>query len=83
MPLSTEADKFVEVATSSLPRVAEIIAAFSDEDRGNAYQVAERCYVEAATRHGCDALESERWVTAIMRKLRALVAEANASNDKL
>jgi hypothetical protein len=32
MPLSVEADKFVKVASASLPRVSEIIAAFSDDD---------------------------------------------------
>jgi hypothetical protein len=32
----------LEVASASLPRVSEIIAAFSDEDRAGAFEVAER-----------------------------------------
>jgi hypothetical protein len=36
MPLSAEVDKFVKVASASLPRVSEIITAFSDEDRAGA-----------------------------------------------
>ena len=48
MPLSAEADKFVKVASASLPRVSEIIAAFSDEDRADAFELAERRYAQAA-----------------------------------
>jgi hypothetical protein len=42
MPLSVEADKLVKVASVSLPRVSEIIAAFSDHDRARAFELAER-----------------------------------------
>jgi transposase-like protein len=72
MPLSAEVDKFVKVASASLPRVSEIIAAFSDEDRAGALEIAERRYAQAARDFGCDEAETKRWVTALMRKLRAL-----------
>jgi hypothetical protein len=79
MPLSAEVDKFVKVASASLPRVSEIIAAFADEDRAGAFEVAERRYAEAARDFGCDEAESKRWVTALMRKLRTLVVEVESA----
>ena len=80
MPLSAEVDKFVKVASASLPRVSEIIAAFPDEDRAAAFEFAERRYGQAAREFGCDEAESKRWVTALMRKLHALVVEAEAES---
>jgi transposase-like protein len=79
MPLSAEADKFVKVASASLPRVSEIIAAFSDEDRADAFELAERRYAQAARDFGCDEAETKRWVTALLRKLRALVIGADSA----
>jgi hypothetical protein len=49
MPHSAEVDKFVKVASASLPRVSEIIAALSGEDRAGAFELAERRY---GKRHG-------------------------------
>ena len=42
MALSTEVDEFLEVASASLPRISEIIAALPVEDRAGALAVAER-----------------------------------------
>jgi hypothetical protein len=78
MPLSAEVDKFVKMESASLPRVSEIFAAFSDEDRAGALELAERRYAQAARYFGCDA-ETKRWVTALVRKLRALVIEAESA----
>jgi hypothetical protein len=79
MPQRAEVDKFLEVASASLPRVGEIIAAFSDEDRAGAFEVAERRYTQAARDFGCDEAETKRWVTALARKLRALVAGSDST----
>jgi transposase-like protein len=81
MPHSAEVDEFVKVASASLPRVSEIIAAFSDEDRAGAFELAERRYAQAARDFGCDEAESKRWVTALMRKLCALVVEAESATS--
>jgi transposase-like protein len=80
MPLSAVVDEFVKVASASLPRVSEIIAAFSDEDRAGAFELAEQRYAQAARDFGCDEAETKRWVTALMRKLRALVVEVERAN---
>ena len=66
MPLSAEVDEFVKVASASLPRVSEIIAALPDEDRAGAFEFAERRYAHAARDFGCDEAKSKRWVTALM-----------------
>jgi hypothetical protein len=75
MPLNSEEDEFVEVASAALPRIAEIIVAFPAEDRAGALEVAERRYLQAARDYGCTQAETERWVAAIMRKLRTRVEE--------
>ena len=75
MPFSPEADRFVEVASASLPRVSEIIAAFSDKDRAGAFEVAERRYAQAARDFGCDEAETKRRVP-LLCATRALMREA-------
>jgi hypothetical protein len=75
MPLSSEEDKFVEVASASVPRIAEIIAAYPPEHRAGALELAGRRYMQAARKFGCTPAEIERWVAAIMRKLRIRVRE--------
>ena len=81
MPHFAEVDRFVKVASASLAKVSKIIAAFSDEDRVGAFELAERHYAQAARDFGCDESETKRWVTALMRKLRALVIEADRTTS--
>jgi hypothetical protein len=52
----------------------KIISAFPNED----LELAERRYAQAARDFGCNEAESKRWVTALMRKLPALVVEAES-----
>ena len=47
MPLSSEEDKFLEVASDALPRIIEIIATFPVGHRAGAFEVAERRYMQA------------------------------------
>ena len=82
MALSTEVDEFLEVASASLPRISEIIAALPVEDRAGALAVAERRYAEAAREFDCEETEARRWVAALMRKLRVLVDETAAAIDE-
>jgi hypothetical protein len=48
MPLSSEEDEFLEVASDALPRIVELIATFPVEHRAGAFEVAERRYMQAA-----------------------------------
>ncbi len=74
-----EIDEFLEVASASLPRISEIIAALPVEDRAGAFEVAERRYTQAAWDFDCKETEAKRWVSALMRKLRVLVDEEAAA----
>jgi hypothetical protein len=75
MPLSSEEDTFLEVASDALPRIVELIAIFPVEHRAGAFEVAERRYMQAARDFGCTEESATRWVAAIMRKLPALVEQ--------
>ena len=77
MPQSAEVDEFLEVASAALPRITEIIVAFPAEHRAGALEVAERRYRQAARDFGCTEADSERWVAAVMRKLRTLVEQGD------
>ena len=72
-----ELDEFLEVASAALPRITEIIVAFPAEHRAGALEVAERRYRQAARDFGCTEADSERWVAAVMRKLRTLVEQGD------
>jgi hypothetical protein len=75
MPLTSEEDEFLEVASDGLPRIIELIATFPVEHRPGAFEVAERRYMRAARDFGCTEEAAARWVAAIMRKLRTLVEQ--------
>jgi DNA-directed RNA polymerase specialized sigma24 family protein len=75
MPLSSEEDEFLEVASDALPRIVELIATFPVEHRAGAFEVAERRYMQAAQDFGCTEEAARRWVAAIVRKLRTLVEQ--------
>jgi len=75
MPLTSEEDEFLEVASDGLPRIIELIATFPVEYRAGAFEVAERRYTQAARDFGCTEEAATRWVAAIMRKLRTLVEQ--------
>ena len=81
MPLSSEEDEFLEVASAALPRIIEIIAAFPVERRAGAFEVAERRYMQAARDFGCTEEAAARWVAAIMRKLRTLLQQRLAEQE--
>jgi hypothetical protein len=75
MPLSSEEDEFLEVASDALPRITELIATFPVEYRAGAFDAAERRYMQTARDFGCTEEATTRWVAAIMRKLRTLVEQ--------
>ena len=65
MPLSSEEDEFLEVASAGLPRIVELIATFPVEHRAGAFEVAKRRYMQAARDFGCTEEAATRWVAAI------------------
>ena len=81
MPLSAEVDEFLEVASAALPRITEIIFALPAEHRAGALKMAERRYRQAARDFGCAEADSERWVAAVMRKLRTLMEQGDSARS--
>jgi hypothetical protein len=81
MPLSAEEDEFLDVASAALPRITELIVAFPAERRAGALEVAERRFRQAAQDFGCAEASSERWVAAVMRKLRTLVEQRDGARE--
>jgi DNA-directed RNA polymerase specialized sigma24 family protein len=79
MPLSAEVDEFLEVASAALPRITEMIFALPAEHRASALEMAERRYRQAARDFGCAEANSERWVAAVMRKLRTLMEQGDSA----
>ncbi len=75
MPLSSEEENFLEVASDAFPTIVALIATFPVEHRAGAFEVAERRYMQAARDFGCTEEAATRWVAAIMRKLRTLVEQ--------
>jgi hypothetical protein len=81
MEKSTEVDEFLEVASAALPRITEMIFALPAEHRAGALKMAERRYRQAARDFGCAEADSERWVAAVMRKLRTLMEQGDSVRE--
>jgi MFS transporter, DHA2 family, multidrug resistance protein len=81
MPLSAEADEFLEAAFAALPRITEIIFTFPAEHRAGALEVAECRYRQAARDFGCAEADSEYLVAAVMRKLRTLMEQGDRARE--
>jgi DHA2 family multidrug resistance protein len=81
MPLSPEADEFLEAASATLPRITEIIFAFPAEHRAGALEVAECCYRQAARDFGCAEAVSDCLVAAVVRKLRTLLVQGDSAKE--
>jgi hypothetical protein len=81
MPLSAEADEFLEAAFAALPRITENIFTFPAEHRAGALEVAECRYRQAARDFGCAEADSEYLVAAVMRKLRTLMEQGDRARE--
>jgi hypothetical protein len=81
MEKGTEVDEFLEVASAALPRITEMIFALPAEHRAGALKMAERRYRQAARDFGCAEADSERWVAAVMRKLRTLMEQGDSVRE--
>ena len=83
MTSTAEEKAFLRVAVAAIPRVAEIIRAFSPDDRAGALDVAERRFLAAALNYGCTEITAQSRVSAVMRRLRSLLERQQASEKKL
>ena len=58
-----------------------MIFALPAEHRASVLEMAERRYRQAARDFGCAEADYERWVAAVMRKLRTLVEQGDSAKE--
>jgi len=63
-------DEVFSLAIAGLPRVAELVATFSSEDRKRALEAAEQSYLETARGLGYQETDALQWAGAVMFRLR-------------
>jgi hypothetical protein len=70
MTLTLDEDEVFSAAIAGVPRVAEIIATVAAEERTRALEAAEKSYLETARALGYQDADAQRWVSAVMSRLR-------------
>ena len=83
MTSTAEEKAFLRVAVAAIPRVAELIFAFSSDDRAGALETAERRFLAAALDYGCTEITAQSRVSAVMRRLHARLERMQSSEKKL
>jgi hypothetical protein len=63
-------DEVFSLALAGLPKVSELIATFSAEDRQRALEAAEQSYLETARGLGYQETDALQWAEAVMFRLR-------------
>ena len=83
MAWNSEEAKLLEAAIVGIPKVAEIIALMSIEERAAAFDMAEKTYLQTAKNLGGTEELAQKWTSAVMLKLRAVVDEQVLANRSL
>ena len=83
MTPSSEENEFLRVAFAAIPRITEMIAAFSCRASCRCVGVARRRYMLAAQDFGCTTADAERSVDGVMRELQAKVEQQAVLQGKL
>jgi len=83
MATRSEADKALEAAMATVPRIAKIIAAIPARDRAKALGAAERRYLQTARQLGGGEGPARNWVSSVMRHLHSEVAERDFARQKM
>jgi hypothetical protein len=63
-------DEVFTSAIAGLPKVAELIATFSSDDRRKALEAVEKSYLETAQGLGYEKTDALEWAEAVMFRLR-------------
>jgi hypothetical protein len=84
MTSTAEEKAFLRVAVAAIPRVAELIFAFSSDDRAGALEIVERRFLAAALDYACTEITAQSRVSAVMRpRLHARLERMQSSEKKL
>ena len=70
MAVELSKDEAFSSAVAGLPKVAELLATFSSDDRKKALEAVEKSYVETARGLGYEEADALEWAEAVMLRLR-------------
>jgi hypothetical protein len=70
MAIEWSRDELFTSAVAGLPKVAELIATLSSDDRTKALKAVEKSYLETARGLGYEEADALEWADAVMFRLR-------------
>ncbi len=77
----SEEEVVLEAAVSGIPRVAEVVASIPEKARTKALAAVESSYRQTILDLGYGQGPAESWVSAMMLRLQAIVAEEAAARQ--
>ena len=77
----SEEEEILEAAVAGIPRVAEAVASIPEEARAKALTAVESTYRQTMLNLGYEEGPAESWVSAMMLRLQAKVAEQEAAKQ--
>lgn len=78
----SEEEEILEAAVTGIPRVAEVVASIPEKARAKALAAVESTYRQTMLDLGYDQGPAESWVSAMMLRLQAKVAEQEAARQE-
>ena len=70
MTSTLDEDEVLSALIAGIPKIVEIITTLPDKDRPRALEAAEKSYLRTAHTLGYQDAEAQRWVSALMSRLR-------------
>jgi hypothetical protein len=83
MASNSEAEKILLLALDGIPRVAQVIAKIPTAHQKRAFDAAESSYRQTVSELGYEGEDAERWVGALMLRLRTEVVEQDVEQLQL
>ncbi len=77
----SEEEEILETAVTGIPRVAEAVASIPEEARAKALAAVESTYRQTMLDLGYEKGPAESWVSAMMLRLQAKVAEQETAKE--
>jgi hypothetical protein len=77
----SEEEKILEAAVTGIPRVAEAVASIPEKARPKALAAVESTYRQTMLDLGYEERPAESWVSAMMLRLQAKVAEQETAKE--
>lgn len=82
MASNSEEEEILEAAVNGIPRVAEVVASIPEKARAKALAAVESTYRQTMLDLGYEEGPAESWVSAMMLRLQAKVAEQETAKQE-